>query len=385
MTMTENPSIVAARMRGIEKTLIRRMHQMANPSCLDLGLGELRFPTPRAILDHVREGLGTWTLGYTANEGYPELRSLIAARSPFPVTPDRVGVTAGAQEALMAVLMAVVDPGDEVLVPDPGFPAYATLIKIAGGAARTYPLRREHGFMLRAADVLAAVGPRTKAVLVNSPSNPTGAVAGAEELRALAAGLEERGVLAISDEVYRQIAFGDAPPPSFAALSARCAVVDSLSKSHCMTGWRVGWYAVPEDIAKAVATFHTMAVTCIPAVSQRAAIFALKGGGDAERARNLSELRDRRDLAVATLRTNTDLGCVVPAGAFYLFVDVSAKWARFGGSLDIALALLEREKVVTIPGVAFGSGGEGWLRLSFAPEPAVIEEGIRRIGRFLAE
>ncbi len=387
MKAAASPSspLLSSRLRGIEKTLIRRMNDLADPSCIDLGLGELRFPTPRAILDHVRENLDVWRLGYTPNEGYAELRRLIAEKSPFPVTPDRICVTVGAQEAILAVLMITVDRGDEVLVPDPGFPAYASLVRLAGGEPKAYPLQAENGFRLRAEDVLSALTPQTKAVVLNSPHNPTGAVAGESELRALADGLKDASVLTISDEVYREISFG-APPASIASVAGfggRCAVVDSFSKSFCMTGWRIGWCAVPAELAKPLASFHQLAVTCVPAISQRAAIHALKGAADEERRRNLDTLRARRDLAVRCLKEFADLEPLLPEGAFYMFVNVAAKRARPGGSLEFALDLLAKEKVVTIPGIAFGERGEGWLRLSFAAEPEAIEEGIRRIGRFL--
>jgi aspartate/methionine/tyrosine aminotransferase len=378
--------LLSSRMQGIEKTLIRRMNDLADPSCIDLGLGELRFPTPRAILDHVKENLDGWKLGYTPNEGYAELRRLIAEQSHFPVTPDRICVTVGAQEAILAVLMITVDRGDEVLVPDPGFPAYASLVRLAGGEPRGYPLRPEAGFRLQADDVLAAVTARTKAVVLNSPNNPTGAVYDESELRALADGLRDASVLTISDEVYREISFGG-PPASIASVAdfgGRCAVIDSFSKSFCMTGWRIGWCAVPAELVKPLASFHQLAVTCVPAISQRAAIHALKGAADEERRRNVETLRGRRDLAVKCLKEHTDLEPLLPEGAFYVFVNVAAKRALHGGSLEIALNLLAKEKVVTIPGIAFGERGEGWLRLSFAAEPEAIEEGIKRIGRFLA-
>jgi len=377
--------LLSSRLLGIEKTLIRRMNDLADPSCIDLGLGELRFPTPRAILDHVKENLDGWKLGYTPNEGYAELRKLIAEKSPYPVTPDRICVTVGAQEAILAVLMVTVDRGNEVLVPDPGFPAYASLVRLAGGEPKAYPLRAENGFRLRAEDVLCGLTARTKAVVLNSPHNPTGAVAGEHELRALADGLKDASVLTISDEVYREISYGG-PPASIASVpgfGGRCAVIDSFSKSFCMTGWRIGWCAVPAELVQPLASFHQLAVTCVPAISQRAAIHALKGAADEERKRNLDTLRARRNLAVRCLNEFTDLSALLPEGAFYLFVDVAAKRVRHGGSLDIALGLLAKEKVVTIPGIAFGDRGEGWLRLSFAAEPESIEEGIRRIGRFL--
>ncbi|MGA2586436.1 MAG: aminotransferase class I/II-fold pyridoxal phosphate-dependent enzyme [Candidatus Aminicenantales bacterium] len=381
--METQPSILSDRMRGIEKTLIRRIHDLAGPDCIDLGLGELRFPTPRPILDHVRENLGKWKIGYTPNEGYQELRELIAGRSGYPVTPDRICVTVGAQEALMAVLMVIVNAGDEILVPDPGFPAYASLVRMAGGEPATYPLFQESGFKMNAGHVLGALTGKTKAVILNSPNNPSGAVYAGEELEKLAAGLRERSVLAISDEVYKEISFGKRPD-SIASYMDRCVVIDSLSKSFGMTGWRIGWCAVPPDMARALAGFHQLAVSCVSSISQRAAIYALKGFADEDKKRNVEELRRRRDLAAKCLDDHTDLSYIKPEGTFYVFVDVADKKPEFGGSLDIAMGLLTKEKVVTIPGVAFGPRGEGHLRLSFAAEPEQIEEGIRRLGRFFA-
>jgi aspartate/methionine/tyrosine aminotransferase len=164
----------------------------------------------------------------------------------------------------------------------------------------------------------------------------------------------------------------------------RCVVIDSLSKSFAMTGWRIGWCAVPPEMAGALAGFHQLAVTCASSLSQRAAIYALKGFADEDKKRNVEELRRRRDLAAKCLDDHTDLSYIKPEGTFYVFVDVADKKPRFGGSLDIAMELLRKEKVVTIPGAAFGPRGDGYLRLSFAAEPEQIEEGIRRLGRFLA-
>ena len=374
---------VSSRLRGMQKTLIRRMHDLADSSSIDLGLGELRFPTPAPILEHVRENLVNWKLGYTPNEGYPELRELLAAKSGRDVTADRIFVTVGAQEALLAVLMAVVETGDEVLVPDPGYPAYPSLVRLAGGGPKPYPLLPEDGFKAGANRILGLVGEKTKAVILNSPNNPTGAVYAREELEKLALGLRRTSTLAISDEVYGEIAFGERPE-SISSYTDRCAEINSFSKTYCMTGWRIGWCVVPAELTRPLAAFQQLSVTCAPAISQRAAIFALNGFADEDVKRNLGELARRRAVALKCLEDNTDLGCVAPGGAFYLFVDVSDKRSRFGSSLDIALALLKKEKVVTIPGIAFGAGGEGYLRLSFAAEPGDIVEGIRRLGRFLS-
>ena len=281
----------------------------------------------------------------------------------------------------MAALMVLVNAGDEVLVPDPGFPAYPSLVRLAGGEPRAYPLLPEERFGLRAERLMGLVTDKTRAVIINNPNNPTGAVHSPEELRKLARGLSSLPLTVISDEVYRDIVFEE-PAVSLADLADRCVTVNSLSKSHCMAGWRVGWCVTPPDMAKAVRTFHQLAVMCVPSLSQYAAIHALRGFADKELRANLEELRRRRDLAMACVDRFTGFPYVAPAGTFYLFVDVSGALAKFGTSLDAALKLLAEEKVVTIPGSAFGQIGERYLRISFAPEPDALEEGIRRMGRF---
>jgi aspartate/methionine/tyrosine aminotransferase len=368
-------------MRGIEKTLIRQINDLADPSYINLGLGELRFPTPKAIRDHVHENLDRWPLGYSPNEGFPELLELIAGRTGYPLSPDQLCVTLGAEEALLDVLMAVTGSGDEVLVPDPGFPVYPSLVRLAGGTPIPYPLLPGDGFSLRAANILNLITPKTKAAIINSPNNPTGAVYSRQELEKLAAAVNSLPVIIISDEVYAEIVF-DGPAASIAPLLDRCVTVNSLSKSFAMTGWRIGWAAAPPDVAKAVKTFHHLAVVCAPSISQYAAIHALRGFADEEKKRNLVELKRRRDFAMGCVDQYLGLPYVRPAGTFYLFVDISSRIPKSGNALDVALKLLKEQKVVTIPGSAFGRNGEGYLRISFAPEPKKIEEGIRRIGRF---
>ncbi|MBE0713138.1 MAG: aminotransferase class I/II-fold pyridoxal phosphate-dependent enzyme, partial [Candidatus Aminicenantes bacterium] len=250
---------LAGRMLGMEKTMIRRINDLADASCINLGLGELKFPTPKAILDHVRENLDAWRLGYSPNEGFPELRRLIAEQSWESVSPEQVCVTVGAEEALLDVLMVLVGAGDEVLIPDPGFPAYPSLVRLAGGEPKAYPLLPEDNFVLRAEKLMGLVTEKTKAIIINSPNNPTGAVHSSKELERLARGVQALPLTVISDEVYRDIVFGD-PAASFAAMTDRCVTVNSLSKSHSMAGWRIGWCVAPPDIAKAVRTFHQLAV-----------------------------------------------------------------------------------------------------------------------------
>jgi aspartate/methionine/tyrosine aminotransferase len=368
------------------KTLIRQVNDKAGPDCLNLGLGEPAFPTPGPILDHVRDHLHKWKLGYTPNEGLRELRELIAAREKaldgVAVEADRVLVTVGSEEALSVVLTAAAEPGDEILVPEPGFPAYAAIAALAGAVPKPYLLRAANRFEMKAADVLAGITARTRAIVLNSPNNPTGAVYKEPELEALAKGLEGSGILAVSDDCYRAIAYGPKPPTIFGRYEG-AVQVGSLSKSHCMTGWRLGWMIVPAAMAPTLGAYHQMAVNCAAAVSQWAAIFALHGGADAVCAANLEELKRRRELALAGLKAHTGLAAAAPEGAFYIFAAAPSECARAGGSLALCLKLIEEEKVVVTPGAAFGPAGEGHLRISFAALPETIDEGLRRLGRFL--
>jgi len=373
-------------MRSIEKTLIRFVNDKAGPDCLNLGLGEPSFPTPAPILAHVREHLADWRLGYTPNEGYRELRELIAARESAEagvrVAPERVIVTMGSEEALCVFLQAAVEPGDEVLIPDPGFPVYESITKLTPGTALRYPLRPENRFRLRASDILDKITARTRAIILNSPNNPTGAVYEDGEWTALAAGLKGTGVYVVTDECYRALVYGP-QAPSILGRYENAVLIGSLSKSHSMTGWRIGWIVVPPGIASVVGALHHLTVICASSVSQRAAIFALGGGADAVCAANLEELRRRRDGALAGLRKHTGLEAETPDGAFYIFTRASEECRRAGGSLALCLRLIEEERVVVTPGAAFGPAGEGWLRISFANLPETIEEGLRRLGRFL--
>ena len=374
-------SFPSQRMKGIEKTLIRQINDRADASCINLGLGELAFPTPAAILQRLSAEVHTWPLGYTANAGLPELRQLIAERTGAGISAEQVCVTIGAEEALFALLMILVNSGDEVLVPDPGFPTYPIIVRMAGGTPVGYTLSPANRFALDVEEVSRRITPRTRLLVLNSPSNPTGAVCSEEELKALAALCGRHGLTVLSDEVYREIIY-EGRAESMARYYERTIVVNSLSKMYSMTGWRLGWCVAPPELIRTVIIFNQLAISCPPTICQRAAILALQGCADREKAQNLEELRRRRDLAAQCLERYTNFKGEKPAGTFYLFTDISAKLSSSRTSLDAALELIDKEKVVAIPGVAFGRAAENFLRLSFAATPENIEEGIRRIGRF---
>lgn len=374
-------SLISRRTQDIEKTLLRRINDLADSSCINLGLGEPCFPTPKALRDVLKENVNDWRLGYSPNAGLRELQEIIAEKSGLQVTADQVCITVGSEEALFVALLVIVDPEDEVLVPDPGFPTYESVTKIMGGTPKKYLLHPDNNFSLRTEDIENLLTENTKAIILNSPNNPSGAVYSQLELEKLARILMEKNIVAISDEVYRDIYF-DERPDSIANHMSTYVVLNSLSKSYSMTGWRLGWCIYPPELSKSFIGVHQMAVMCAPVLSQRLALFAMRGVADREKTQNIEDLRRRRDLAMSCIEKYTNLKYIQPSGTFYMLVDVSDKATHYGTSLEISLNLLKKKKVVTIPGIAFGKGGEGFLRVSFAAFPENIEEGIRRIGRY---
>jgi len=373
---------VSRRMLGVERTLIRQIFDAAPRDAIQLGLGQPDLPTPPAIALAGTRGIAEGRTAYTSTAGDPELRAAIARRYPeFARGPEAVAVTVGSQEALFATLLTLVDPGDEVLVPDPGYPAYPTVCHLVGARAVGYPLREDRRFRLHAGDVLDRVTAATRAVVVCSPANPTGAIHTDDELAALAAGLGARGIPWVSDELYAGFAY-DGGVPSLARHAPEGGVVLSgLSKDLSMTGWRIGWAVAREPAITKIIAAHQYLVTCAPTVSQTAAIAALGPAGDAARAAYLEIFRRRREIMAHELARIPRVRFELPDGAFYFFVAVDG----CTDSLALCRTILEREKVVTIPGIAFGPGGEGYVRLSYAAPEDRIEQGVRAIGRVLRD
>lgn len=377
------PLIPADRIQGVEKTLLRVINDMADPSCLNLGLGEPAFPTPHSLIKSIKENIDTWYLGYSPNAGLPELRKLIAADSGESVSPDRVCVTSGSEEALFLTMASLINQGDEVLIPDPGFPTYTSITRFFKGNPVGYKLHYQEKFHLQSDRLIPLVTDRTKAVIINSPHNPTGMITEEKELKKLSAYLEGRGVALISDDVYAGLVF-DKPAISPSRFFQPCFTLGSLSKTFSMTGWRLGWVICPQEWIEVITGLHQMMVICASVPAQRVAIEALKGNAREEMETNKTELRRRRDLALECLKKHTNLPFIKPEGTFYIMVDIRNKISDGTTTVDIALEILKKAGVVTIPGSAFGPGGEGFLRISFAPDPDIVQEGIRRIGRFFS-
>jgi aspartate aminotransferase len=358
--------------------MIRKISDRAKPGSISLGLGEPDLPTPEFIR---REGARVVTEeqnGYSLQAGLPALRELVASDYPqMNLSPDQIVITAGSQEALYLILMTLIEPGDEVLMPNPGFIAYPMIARMAGGRAVWYRLPAANDFGFDLDDFQRQLSERTKVIICISPSNPTGRALTREELRAMADAVSESGsdAFIVSDEIYRELYYTPERPASISEFYPRTIVVSGLSKSMRMTGWRIGWLAGEEAVIRAAAVLHGYVVTCASTVSQKTALAAWTDEAAAARAEMRAIFHGRRDHLLGLLRNELGLRCVTPEGAFYTMVDVG----RYGDSLRVAEAGLE-QGVVTIPASAFGSESEGFLRVSFCADEAKLSEGVRRLG-----
>jgi len=368
-----------ARLQGIHKSVIRQVFDRARPGSINLGLGEPDLPTPDVIRDAAVRVITEQQNGYTSHAGLPELRKKVAGEYPYlDNNPERVIITAGSQEALYLALLSLVDDGDEVLLPNPGFVAYPTIVRMAGGASQFYRLPRERDFGFDLDEFRQALTPRTKVVVCISPSNPTGRTLTRDDLAGIGDALRDHDAYLISDEIYRDLYYTAERPESLSSFFERTIVIGGLSKSMSMTGWRLGWLAGDEEVVKAALVLHGYVTTCASAVSQKASLVAWSDEAEAARAAFRETFRSRRDHLLKLIQDELRLRAVTPDGAFYTMVDVS----KFGPSMQVAEALLEAG-VITVPGAAFGSESEGFLRVSFCADHDTLAEGVQRIKRGL--
>ena len=352
-------------------------------SIVHLEVGDPDFPTPPPVVEAGQRALAEGHTHYTESLGIRPLREAIARRYlqryGVEVSPDRIMVTAGTSPALLMVMLAILDPGDEVMVPDPGYACYANFVRAAGGVPVPVDAGAAFGYRLTVEALQASLTPRVRALFVNSPANPTGVVYGPDELRALVGWAERRGLWVISDEIYHGLS-ETGREPSALELSPRAVVVDGFSKRYAMTGWRLGWCVAPEELVRPLQKLQQNLMVCAPAPSQAAALAALEHGEPYVRAMARAYAERRRAL-LAGLR---ELGLAVagrPEGAFYVLADV-----RHLGhdSKALAFAILEEAGVALTPGVDFGPRGEGHLRFSYAASLETIREGLRRLERWLS-
>jgi len=348
-----------------------------------LEAGEPSFKTPEHIIDAAFAGARAGFTKYTNNAGVRSLREAIAerqsARFDRAVSADEVFVASGATGALAATVLAIVEEGDEVLVPDPGWPNYRSIVQLAGGRLVTFPLRRELGYQPDADALAAAFSPRTKAILVNSPANPTGAMLTAASMQLIMQLARQFDAYVVSDEVYEELVFDGLEHVSAGRFDEdrRAVVISGCSKTYAMTGWRLGWAVADPSLVSFMATLQESLTACASSISQRAAEAALRGPQSA-----VVEMRnayERRRNLVCDMLAPHSLLSFRPPGAFYVMADLSDLRTP---SQELALALLDEEGVATAPGSTFGSLTEGMLRLSLATSEDLLLEGCRRLIKF---
>jgi aminotransferase len=352
---------------------------------ISLGIGEPDFVTPQSITEAGKHALDLGETHYTSNAGRLDLRQALVEHlyNLHGVTYDpgaEIVVTVGVSEALYLALTALLNPGEEVIIPTPCFVSYQAEVILAGGIPIELPTRVEDGFQMRPEALEAAITPRTKAVLIGYPNNPTGAVASRENLLALSQVAEKHDLVVISDELYDQLVYGIQHVcfPSLPGMWARTILLGGFSKNYAMTGWRIGFAAAPAGLLRGLLRVHQYTIMSAPTIAQIAAVEALRNGQPSVAAMR-DEYDRRRQLIVAGLN-RLGLPTFEPHGAFYTFPSIAAS-----GMDDETFAqkLLEEQRVACVPGSAFGKGGEGYVRCSYATAYEQIEEALERIGRFM--
>jgi aspartate aminotransferase len=346
---------------------IRKMFEGAGPNAINLGLGQPDFDTPQHIKDAAIKAINEGFTAYTVNMGIPELREALSSKfrkeNGIEYSPAEIMVTAGASEALHLALESLCEKGDEVLVPDPGFVAYIALTTLANAKPVSVPLGSQLKYDPEV--IKGMITKNTKAIVLNSPSNPTGIVQTKDEIRAIAEIAEDRNVTVISDEVYEHFIY-DGEHVSPACYSDNVITINASSKTYAMTGWRIGYVAARQDYIEQMLKIHQYVQACACSVSQKAALAAITGPQDSV-AMMREEFRKRRDYLVSELH-GMGLECVRPQGAFYAFPKVGDE-ARVVGELI-------QKGVIATPGTAFGPQGKGYMRLAYANSMANIEKAV---------
>lgn len=381
---------ISTRAREVPPSGIRRFFEIAATmkDCISLGIGEPDFVTPQRIMDAATQSLKDGMTGYTSNAGVKELREEIAAllKRKHGVSYDpgkEIIVTVGCSEAMQIAMLALLDPGDEILIPEPCFVSYGPTARFAEGKVVYVPTSVETDFQVTAADIEAKITPRSKVLFLAYPNNPTGAVLRRETLEEIAEVVVKHDLLVISDEIYDQLIYGQAYErghvclPSIEALRERTVLLGGFSKNYAMTGWRIGYVCAPPAIYNAMYKIHQYMIMSAPTMGQMGAIAALREcDDDVERMRQA--YNTRRRVIVDGLR-NAGFPTFEPEGAFYCFPDIRSSGLN---SEDFAQRLLQEEQVACVPGDAFGPSGAGYLRCSYATSLDKIEEAVRRITRF---
>ena len=385
--MFDYKRVLSDRISDIKPSGIRKFFDILDEmkDVVSLTVGQPDFVTPWHIREAGIKSLQEGRTYYTSNNGIIEMREEIAKyqsrRFGLDYSPkDEIIVTVGGSEAIDMAIRVLCNPGDEIIVPEPCFVCYSPLVTLSGGTPVSIPLKKENAFKLTAAELKAAVTPKTKALILPFPNNPTGACMTKEDLEAVAEVIRETNIIVISDEIYAELTY-DRPHYSITMLEGmreRTIIVSGFSKAYAMTGWRLGYTLAPAYFTKQMAKVHQYGIMCAPTTSQYAAVEALKNG-DADIEYMRDEYNSRRRYIVKALK-DIGIDCFMPEGAFYVFADIS----HYGMSSEHFCERLLMEKgAAIVPGTAFGCCGEGFVRISYAYSIKQIEKALRLIEEFV--
>ena len=374
-----------------DEQVVREMAKKAlerqGRSIIHLEIGEPDFETPGNIVEAAVDALRTGWTHYGPSAGLPDLRETIAQyvshTRGVDVSPDQVVVVPGGKPIMFFTMLALIDEGDEVIYPNPGFPIYESMINYVGGKAVPIQLHEERDFAMDVRELVSLITDRTKLIILNSPQNPTGGILPREDIEQVARAIGDRNIMVLSDEIYSRLQFEGEPFSimKIPGMQERTILLDGFSKTYAMTGWRVGYGVMRADLATQITRLMTNSNSCTATFTQMACIEALQGDQSAV-VRMCAEFKHRSEVFVAGLNKIKGFSCRMPKGAFYVFPNITASGWK---SKPLADALLEQTGVAALSGAAFGQYGEGFLRFSVANSLKNLEEALYRIDRWTKE
>ncbi len=370
-------SLSADRVSGIDISAIRKIFDKTPKDAINLGLGEIQFPTPKIFTDHAREILLEGNIRYTPNAGLPELRKAIAAYYENKISLENVCVTVGAEEAIFASIFCYINPGDEILLANPTFITYKTIIHMTGGTAKYFDLDPDNNFSLDKKSFLEKISDKTKMVILTNPSNPLGITLSPEDMNYIIRICAEKNILLVVDEIYRELYIHE-KSLTMLNLYENTLIISGVSKAYCMSGWRLGWIVSPKkELIKPIISAHQYICTCAPYLSQKVAIKALSSEGEKVKENLRSLLRKDRNYLMNFL-TNNLPGCkiLINSSSPYLFVN-------FGIDDRKLCRELAEIGVIVLPGSIFGSNGKNWIRINYGLKIEDLKIALQKISGFL--